>query len=399
VESKVVFTRENQVRCDADREEERCPEREHKRPSLGLEGLSRKHGFLEDAPEKQGTDALTCSVQGATVSPMRVLVTGAAGFIGSHVAEALLARGDQVVGLDNFNTFYDPAIKDANVRQIERAATPGSFRLVRADLVRDHEAIARIFEDAAMRPDVVCHLAAWAGVRPSIENPLIYQEVNVAGTLRLLELARRAGVRPFVFASSSSVYGARREAPFHEDDRVDDPISPYAATKKAGELLGHTYSHLHQIRFVALRFFTVYGPRQRPEMAIHLFARRILRGEPIKIHGDGSSSRDYTYVADCVAGVVAAIDRAANVDGYRVYNLGGAETTSLAELVGLIEAAIGRKALIERAPDQPGDVPMTFADISRAKKELGYDPRTPIAAGIHKFGEWLRQKESASEAG
>jgi UDP-glucuronate 4-epimerase len=321
---------------------------------------------------------------------MRVLLTGAAGFIGSSVADALLARGDEVIGVDNLNSFYDPAIKEANIRDVVAGATKGSFRLVRADIVRDEGALAEIFEKTT--PDAICHLAAWAGVRPSIQNPMIYQSVNIDGTMRLLELARKHRVMPFVFASSSSVYGARQNVPFSEEDRVDDPVSPYAATKKAGELIGYTYHHLFGLRFTALRFFTVYGPRQRPEMAIHLFSRAILEGRPVVMYGDGSSSRDYTYIEDCVRGVVAAIDRAVMVPGYRVYNLGCSATTSLAELIAIIEKATGKRAIIERKPDQPGDVPKTFADIHRAQEELGYDPKTPVAEGIPRFVSWLERR-------
>ena len=320
---------------------------------------------------------------------MRVLVTGAAGFIGSWVSQRLLERGDEVVGVDNFNDFYDPAIKEANAREVE-AAGDGRFTLVRADLVTDDAAM-----DAAMDGiDAICHLAAWAGVRPSIQKPLIYAETNVTGTMKLLERARAYGVKPFVFASSSSVYGARKMVPFAEDDRVDDPVSPYAATKKAGELIGYTFHHLHDINFIGLRFFTVYGPRQRPEMAIHLFTRKILDGEPISVHGDGTSSRDYTFIDDIVTGVVASIDRACTTPGYRIYNLGASDTTTLAELVALVEKACGKTAIIERKPDQPGDVPRTFADVSRAKAELGYDPQIKVGEGIPKFVEWLRARRA-----
>ena len=322
---------------------------------------------------------------------MRVLVTGAAGFIGSSVSEALCARGDEVIGVDNFNDFYDPAIKEANVREVE-AAAQGRFKLVRADVVKGKEALEATFEGT--RPDAICHLAAWAGVRPSIQRPLVYQSNNVEGTVRLLELAREYQVKPFVFASSSSVYGARKQVPFHEDDRVDDPISPYAATKKAGELLGFTYHHLFGTHFTALRFFTVYGPRQRPEMAIHLFTRQIAEGIPIKFHGDSKSSRDYTYIDDCVKGVVAAIDRSVRMPEYRIYNLGCSATTSLAELVAQIERALGRKAILDRVPDQPGDVPLTYASIERAQAELGYDPKTPVSEGIPKFVAWFRKRHA-----
>lgn len=319
-----------------------------------------------------------------------MLLTGAAGFIGSSVAQALLARGDEVLGVDNFNTFYDPAIKERNWR--EATESGGAARLLRLD-IRD-PALGPIFADPATRPDAVCHLAAWAGVRPSIRDPLTYQANNVEGTLRLLELARHHQVRPFVFASSSSVYGARQKVPFSEDDRVDDPISPYAATKKAGELFGYTYHQLFGLSFTGLRFFTVYGPRQRPEMAIHLFARAILDGTPLPLHGDGSSSRDYTYIDDIVTGVLAAIDRTVKVPAYRIYNLGGSETTALAELVAHLERILGKKAQIQRHPDQPGDVPRTYADLTRAKAELGYAPTTTVQVGLERFSAWLLSRRS-----
>ncbi len=326
---------------------------------------------------------------------MKVLLTGAAGFIGSSVADALIQRGDTVLGVDNFNEFYDPSIKEANVAEVKKKDRAGRFQLVRADLVTEAPIIEALFQDPETRPDVVCHLAAWAGVRPSIQKPLVYQSNNVEGTNRLLELSRRFEVRPFVFASSSSVYGARKQVPFREDDRVDDPISPYAATKKAGELLGYTYHHLFGTHFIGLRFFTVYGPRQRPEMAIHLFADRILDGRPIKLFGDGSSSRDYTYIDDCVSGVVASIDRSTTTSGYRIYNLGKSETTTLDELVRTIEEAADKTAIIEREDDQPGDVPRTFADVSRARAELGYDPKTPVTVGIPKFVDWLKKRRKS----
>ncbi|NJK90131.1 MAG: NAD-dependent epimerase/dehydratase family protein [Myxococcales bacterium] len=328
---------------------------------------------------------------------MRILLTGAAGFIGSSVAEALLQRGDEVIGIDNLNEFYDPAQKRRNLDDVHARAADARARFVdvRADIVSNEPVLRELYRNPDTRPDAVCHLAAWAGVRPSIQKPLIYQSVNVEGTVRLLELSREFGVLPFVFASSSSVYGARTKVPFHETDPVDDPISPYAATKKAGELLGYTWSHLHGLHFIALRFFTVYGPRQRPEMAIHNFARRISRGEPIPVFGDGTTSRDYTYIDDIVRGVVAAIDRSATVDGHRIYNLGGSETTALAELIELLERALKRRAIIDRRDEQPGDVPRTYADISRATTELGYRPEVNIEAGITRFVDWLERLGSS----
>lgn len=324
---------------------------------------------------------------------MRVLLTGAAGFIGSTVAEALLARGDDVLGIDNFNEYYDPQIKRRNAAEVAQSAegAGAQFEMLEADIVAAADAVRAAAE--RFRPDAICHLAAWAGVRPSIQRPMIYQSVNVEGTMRLLEMAKDLGIRPFVFASSSSVYGARKSVPFREDDRVDDPISPYAATKKAGELIGYTYSHLFELNFVGLRFFTVYGPRQRPEMAIHAFCRRIMDGAPITVNGDGTSSRDYTYIDDCVAGVVASIDRATTTSGYRIYNLGNSQTTTLSALIEKIEAAVGRPAIIERRGDQPGDVPRTFADIGRAQAELGYAPETPVDDGIAKFVAWMRAQQ------
>ncbi len=317
---------------------------------------------------------------------MRILVTGAAGFIGSHVCERLLADGHAVLGVDNFNAFYDPVIKARNIAAAE--AHP-EFECVRGDIC-DAGLLAEVF--ARFLPERVIHLAAWAGVRPSIAHPAIYQKVNLEGTVTLLEQCRAAGVDRFVFASSSSVYGARKEVPFREDDPVDHPISPYAATKKAGELLCYTWHHLHHMHVHALRFFTVYGPRQRPEMAIHKFARQIAGGETLTLFGDGSSSRDYTYIDDIVEGVVASVER---VEGYRVYNLGGSETTTLAELVDHLGRALGTKPRVEHIPMQPGDVPRTFADVSRAKAELGYAPRVDIAAGIDRFAKWFRAQEGA----
>lgn len=320
---------------------------------------------------------------------MRILVTGAAGFIGSHLVDRLLASGHQVLGIDNFNEFYDPAIK---ARNLTDALTRSGFELVRGDIL-DVDLMASVF--ARFQPERVVHLAAWAGVRPSIEKPALYQKVNVEGTTNLLEICRHQGIDRFVFASSSSVYGERAEGPFREDDRVDEPISPYAATKKAGELLCYTYHHLFGIHAHCLRFFTVYGPRQRPEMAIHKFTRLLDEGRAVPMFGDGSTSRDYTYVDDIIDGVVASIER---VQGYRIYNLGESQTIELRQLIEVIAAALGREPLIDRLPSQPGDVPRTNADVSRARAELGYDPHTSVEEGVRRFVEWFRlQKQPALE--
>ena len=321
--------------------------------------------------------------------PLNVFVTGAAGFIGSHVAEALLARGDRVYGLDNFDPFYDRRIKERNLAKL--SAHP-SFSFLEGD-IRDASALARWGE--GIPPDALIHLAAKAGVRPSLADPAGYADVNVLGTIRMLEWARDRRVPKVLFASSSSVYGGNTKVPFSEDDFVDHPVSPYAATKKAGELLCHTYSHLYGMSIAALRFFTVYGPRQRPEMAIHKFTRGILAGDEIDLYGDGSSRRDYTYIEDIVSGTLGALTAP---PGYRVYNLGESSTISLSELVALIEKVSGMPALRRFQPPQPGDVPVTYADISRARKEIGYDPRTPIGRGVSLFVDWYRRQETTRPA-
>ncbi len=308
------------------------------------------------------------------------VVTGAAGFVGSHLAESLLGDGWRVTAVDVFDDFYAPSVKRANIAM---ATDHERFRLVEAD-IRDAVAMERVCGDGV---DVVVHLAARAGVRPSIEQPMLYQEVNVTGTCVLLEAARKHGIGRFVFASSSSVYGNNRKVPFAESDNVDYPISPYAATKKAGELLCHTYHHLYGIEMTCLRFFTVYGPRQRPDLAIHKFARLIEDGQPIPVFGDGSMMRDYTYVDDIVAGVRAAMDRC---KGYHIYNLGNASPVSLSELIASLERALGRKAIIDRRPTQPGDVERTFADTTLSGKDLAYAPRTTLVEGLAKFVEWMR---------
>jgi UDP-glucuronate 4-epimerase len=314
-----------------------------------------------------------------------VLVTGGAGFIGSHLVDRLLSEGWSVTVLDNFDPFYDPTVKRRNVAA--HLANP-AFRLVEADLC-DTDALGR----AVGGFDVVVHLAAKAGVRPSIDDPLRYQDVNVRGTHNLLELCRQRGISRFVFASSSSVYGVNPNVPWREDDGDLLPISPYASTKVSGELLGHVYSHLFGIRFVALRFFTVYGPRQRPDLAIHKFARLIRAGRPIPVYGDGAASRDYTFVGDVVAGIRAAMDYDASP--YEVINIGNNTPVSLGQLIGTLEDALGLPAAITRLPDQPGDVPRTCASIDKARRLLGYEPATPLGAGLRLFRHWLEEQEPA----
>jgi UDP-glucuronate 4-epimerase len=308
----------------------------------------------------------------------RVLVTGGAGFIGSHVASSLLARGDEVTVLDNFNDFYDPAIKRANAAALKGA------RIVTGD-IRDEALVAKLFAEG--RFDAVMHLAAMAGVRPSLLDPLHYADVNVRGTLILLEELKERPATRFVFASSSSVYGSNEKVPFREDEDIHHPVSPYAATKRAGELLAYTHHHLYGIPTSCLRFFTVYGPRQRPEMAIHKFVDAVHRGKPIPFFGDGSTRRDYTYIDDIVDGVLRAIDRC---KGYEIYNLGESQTTSLSELVRLIGEATGKEPVLDRQPMQPGDVLVTYADVSKAREQLGYDPRTSVREGLERFVRWYR---------
>jgi len=310
-----------------------------------------------------------------------VFITGVAGFIGSHVALALLRRGESVFGLDNFDPFYDRAIKDRNLSALEEF--PG-FRFLEGD-IRDADRLSRW--GAGESPSALIHMAAKAGVRPSVADPAGYADVNVMGTVRVLSWARDRSVPRVLFASSSSVYGGNTKIPFSEDDFVDHPVSPYAATKKAGELLCHTWAHLYGMDIVSLRFFTVYGPGQRPEMAIHKFTRRLLEGREIEIFGDGTTRRDYTYIDDIVSGVLGALSAP---PGYRVYNLGESATISLEDLVALLERATGVRAKRKVLPPQPGDVPVTFADISRARAEIGYDPKTPVEEGVKRFVQWYR---------
>ena len=315
-----------------------------------------------------------------------ILITGGAGFIGSHLIDNLLAEGGwQVSALDNFNEFYAPEIKRANLAP--HRDNP-RFRLYEADICRAG-AVREIF--AENKFEAIVHLAAWAGVRPSLLNPKLYTEVNVSGTVNLLEAAKEFGVRQFVFGSSSSVYGINCRVPFAEDDKIQQPISPYAATKAAGELLCHTFSHLYDLRTVCLRFFTVYGARQRPDLAIHKFSRLIWENKPIEMFGDGTTRRDYTYIEDIIQGVRAAIDY--DRTSYEIFNLGESETIELARLIELLEENLGKKAIIERKPMQPGDVPVTFADISKARELLGYHPHTKIEEGIRKFTEWFLTRQ------
>jgi UDP-glucuronate 4-epimerase len=314
------------------------------------------------------------------------LVTGGAGFIGSHVVDRLLAQGESVTVLDNFDPFYPRSRKEAN---LESASRHPAFRMISGD-INDAAALARASEDDW--PDVVIHLAAKAGVRPSILDPVGYYHVNVEGTLRLLEWVKSRPATRFVFASSSSVYGDRPNAPFRETDRVDDPISPYAATKKAGELLCHTYHHLFGLPVTCLRFFTAYGPRNRPDLAIAKFTRMIDRDEAIPFFGDGSTRRDYTFVEDIADGVARAAERCR---GYAIYNLGNASPIELSGLVELIGQALGKTPRIERLPPQPGDVRQTYADVSLAARELGYAPKTPLADGIARYVEWYRRQSGS----
>lgn len=316
---------------------------------------------------------------------MKILLTGGAGFIGSHLAEALLKRGDQIDCLDNFNDYYLPAIKRENIKP---GLTYSTYRLIEGDIL-DFELLNRLFENTHY--DAIVHLAARAGVRPSLKEPFLYQEVNIRGTMNLLEMARIHRVQKFIFASTSSVYGKNKKVPFSESDAVDQPVSPYAATKRAAEIIAYTYHHLYQLAVTCLRFFTVYGPRQRPDMAIHKFAELIWSGKPIQMFGDGLSERDYTYVDDIIHGIIQAIDRTTD---YRIYNLGESRTTSLKRLIELIEENLQKKAIIQPMPFQPGDVPITYADVSRAKAELAYQPGIPVEVGIKRFIEWFLQQKN-----
>lgn len=322
---------------------------------------------------------------------MEIIVTGGAGFIGSHLCQRLLDAGHTVVAIDNFDPFYDPALKHRNLTHVERR---DGFRMVEAD-VRDLVAMeAGLAAAGGTRAAAVVHLAARTGVRPSVREPTLYSETNVVGTQAVLELARRLRVARFVFGSSSSVYGDRARIPFSENDPADAPISPYAATKRAGELLCQAYHHLYGLSVVCLRLFTVYGPRQRPDLAIHKFARLMLAGKPVPMYGDGTTERDYTYVDDVLRGIEGAIEYTGTHPGaFEIVNLGGGHTVALRRLVELLAEAMGVTPVIERLPEQPGDVRRTCADIRKARDLLGYAPAIPTVAGIPRFVEWLRSGE------
>ena len=310
---------------------------------------------------------------------MRILVTGGAGFIGSHLVERLLSDGHKVAILDDFNDFYDPKIKRANISEFAKDIAVHDVDL------RDADKVAKLFQKEKF--GAIFHLAARAGVRPSIQQPQLYYDTNVAGTLHLLEGARASGIERFIFVSSSSVYGAAKKVPFSEEEHLTQTLSPYAATKIAGEFLCSTYSHLYKIRIVALRYFTVYGARQRPDLAIHQFTRKIHAGEPIDQFGDGTTRRDYTYIEDILQGTLAAL----KYDGpmFDAFNLGESDTIQLKDLITAIETVLGKKAKINRLPEQPGDMPLTCADIYKARKLLGYNPKTKFEDGLPRFVDWF----------
>lgn len=316
---------------------------------------------------------------------MTILITGVAGFIGSHLAERLISEGRSVIGIDNFDPFYPRAIKESNLKQL---LAHHQFRLIEAD-IRSIPAMNHIFSSQPL--DTVVHLAAKAGVRPSIADPVGYMDVNIQGTAVLLDAAQKHHVNKFIFASSSSVYGNNPKVPFSETDNVDNPISPYAATKKAGELLCYTYSHLYAMNITCLRFFTVYGPRQRPDLAIHKFTRMIDQQQPIPVFGDGSMMRDFTYIDDIIDGIMGAIT---HCRGYDIYNLGESQPIRLDELIAAIEKTLDKKALLNHQPEQPGDVKQTYADIQKAKARLNYSPHTTIYHGLTAFVAWYQNTKS-----
>jgi len=315
---------------------------------------------------------------------MRYLVTGGAGFIGSHLVERLLENGYDILCLDNFNDYYDPRTKEKNIK---KSLGHKNFQLIRADIL-DEKLLKKLFEQNQF--DGIIHLAARAGVRSSLLQPKFYHEVNIRGTLNLLELAKEHNIKKFIMASSSSVYGNNKKVPFSETDAVDKPISPYAATKKACELIAYTYASLYKISITCLRFFTVFGPRQRPDMAIYKFTNLIVGGQEISVFGNGKMKRDFTYFSDIIDGIVRSIERC---NGYNIYNLGESNVIELMDLVGLIEKYLGKKAKIKWLPAQPGDVKITYADITKAKRELDYDPQVNVEDGIKKFVEWFKKNK------
>jgi len=311
---------------------------------------------------------------------MKILVTGAAGFIGSHLVDRLISLNEYVIGIDNFDPFYDKKIKLSNC-----AGFVNSPCYIHYDInIFEQKLLEEIFSKHKI--DVVIHLAAKAGVRPSIADPTGYYNTNVIGTLNILEVMKKNGVKKMIFASSSSVYGNNNKTPFSETDTVDNPISPYAASKKAGELLCHTYHHLYDFDIYALRFFTVYGPRQRPDLAIHKFSRLIRERKPIPFYGDGSSGRDYTFIDDIIDGIIAALER---LKGFEVFNIGESKIILLSQMISVLESALGKKAILERLPLQPGDVQLTYADISKARKMLNYQPKINFEDGIDEFVRWF----------
>jgi UDP-glucuronate 4-epimerase len=315
---------------------------------------------------------------------MKILVTGGAGFIGSNLIDMLLKRNHEVAAVDNFTNFYDPKIKGNNIKN---ASDYDSFKLYRTDIT-DRDSLDYLFNKHDF--EIIVHLAAKAGVRPSIEDPVGYSKTNIQGTINLLEIAKEKKINKFIFASSSSVYGNNKKVPFSEDDNVDFPISPYAATKKAGELICYNYHHLYNINIFSLRFFTVYGPRQRPEMAIHKFTRLIDNGKPIPVFGEGKPKRDFTYITDILDGIYSAIER---VSGFEIINLGESQTINVNQLINEIEQALGKTAIRNILPMQPGDVIKTYADISKAKRLLDYNPSINIETGIKQFVEWYREQK------
>jgi len=313
-----------------------------------------------------------------------ILVTGGAGFIGSHLAEKLLAAGNRVAILDNFSDFYDPALKRKNAESVARAGG----EIVEGDF-RDSSAMIKLMNH--LQPHTVVHLGACAGVIPSVKDPVLYAETNVLGTTILLDAATRVDTEKFILASSSSVYGNNRKVPFAEADPVTEPISPYAASKRSCELIAHAFSHLHHLAISALRFFTVFGPRQRPDLAINLFMRKIAAGEPITMFGDGSMSRDYTYIDDIISGTMAAISDCGKKKLFRIYNLGGNSPVRLDDLIREIERVVGREAIIIKEPERPGDVKQTYADLTRSREELGFAPQTPLKDGLQQQWLWMQQ--------